>query len=109
MQSTPRPTGLFVGNDFAAVQIYPILQQMGVVPGRDITIISCDNEGDPGLAGLQPRPASIEVGAEEVGWQAVRRLVSRLENPDEPAILINVAPRVTGPGICRTSCLGFPL
>ena len=93
MQSTPRPTGLFVSNDYAAVQIYPILQQMGVVPGRDITIISCDNE-EIRLAGLQPRPASIEVGAEEVGWQAVRRLVSRMENADEPAILINVAPRV---------------
>src|SRR5271170_488280 len=93
VQSSPRPTGLFVSNDSATVQVYPLLQQMGVVPGRDITIVSCANE-EIRLAGLNPRPASIDVGAEEVGWQAVRRLVNRLENTDEPPILINVAPRL---------------
>jgi LacI family transcriptional regulator len=91
VNSNPRPTGLFVSNDAATVQVYPLLQQMGVQPDRDITIVSCDNE-DIRLCGLNPRPASIDPRSEEVGWRAVRQLMSRLKNADEPPIHINVTP-----------------
>jgi len=96
VKSKPRPAGLFVSNDAAVVQVYPLLQRMGVQPGRDITIISCDNE-DIRLCSLNPRPASIDPRSEEVGWRAVRQLMSRLENSDEPPIHINVTPRLTVP------------
>src|ERR1700722_15310287 len=96
VQSRPRPTGLFVSNDATTVQVYPLLQQMGIEPGRDITIVSCDNE-EIRLCGLNPRPASIDPGAEEAGWQAVRRLVDLLENNDQPPIHISVAPRLILP------------
>jgi LacI family transcriptional regulator len=96
VKSIPRPAGLFVSNDAAVVQVYPLLQQMGIQPGRDITIISCDNE-DVRLCGLSPRPPSIDPRSEEVGWRAVRQLMSRLENSDDPPIHINVTPRLTVP------------
>jgi DNA-binding LacI/PurR family transcriptional regulator len=93
VQANPRPTGLFSANDATTVQIYPILQSMGIQPERDITIVSCDNE-DIRLSGLNPRPTSIDAGGEEAGWRAVHRLMERMENADEPPILISVAPKL---------------
>ena len=92
-QSQPRPDGLFISNDATTAQVYPLMQRLGIQPDRDIAVISCDNE-EIRLSGLHPRPASIDCGAEEVGWRAVQQLVTRLENADEPGIHIAVAPRL---------------
>jgi LacI family transcriptional regulator len=97
VQARPRISGIFISNDFATVQVYPLLRRREIEPGRDIVIVSCDNE-DVRLSGLHPRPASIDVGAEEAGWRAVHRLASRLENTQEPPVLISVAPRLILPG-----------
>jgi LacI family transcriptional regulator len=95
-QSRPRPDGLFISNDATTAQVYPLMQRLGIQPDRDIAVISCDNE-EIRLSGLYPRPASIDCGAEEVGWRAVQQLVTRIENTDEPGIQINVAPRLVVP------------
>jgi LacI family transcriptional regulator len=96
VQSQPRPTGLFISNDATTVQAYPLLEKMGIQIGRDMTVVSCDNE-EIRLSGLNPRPASIDVGAEEIGWRAVRQLVTRLEHADDPPVLISVAPKMVAP------------
>jgi LacI family transcriptional regulator len=92
-ESQPTPTGLFISTDETTVSVYPELRRAGLRPGEDIHIVSCDNE-QIRLSGLSPRPATIDIGAEEVGWRAVRRLMSRMNNPVEPPVLINVAPRL---------------
>jgi LacI family transcriptional regulator len=92
-RSRPVPTGLFVSTDETTVNVYPLLRRAGLNPGEDIHIVSCDNE-QIRLAGLSPRPATIDIGAEEVGWRAVHRLMSRIDNPSEPPVLINVTPRL---------------
>jgi LacI family transcriptional regulator len=92
----PRPNGLFVPTDLLTTRVYPLLLERGVKPGRDITIISCDNE-EVRLSALNPRPASIDIRPEDIGRRAVRRLLMRLENADEPAARIQVAPRLVLP------------
>jgi LacI family transcriptional regulator len=92
-KSRPRIDGVFICNDATTAQCYPLLARHGVEIGGDLTIVSCDNE-DIRLSALQPRPASIDVGAEEIGFRAVIRLQSRLQRPDDPPLLIQVAPRL---------------
>lgn len=92
-RSQPRPTGLFITSDACTVAAYPLLRRHGLRPGENMLIVSCDNE-QIRLSGLSPRPASIDIGAEEAGWRAVHRLANRLENPQEPPMRINVAPRL---------------
>jgi DNA-binding LacI/PurR family transcriptional regulator len=92
----PRPTGLFISNDATTVQAYPLLQRRGIRVGEDVLIVSCDNE-QIRLSGLSPRPASVDIGAEEAGWRAVHRLATRLENPAEPPVMISVAPKLVEP------------
>jgi hypothetical protein len=43
-------------------------------------------------------PASIDVHAEDVARRAVRRLIYRIEHPDEPRVRITVAPDIVEPG-----------
>ena len=92
-----RPQGLFVSRDEELVPVYRLLADHGVQPGRDIEIISCDNE-NVRLSMLDPRPASIEIGTAELALRAVRRLEGRMKNPAEPPVRILVTPRLVPPG-----------
>jgi LacI family transcriptional regulator len=85
--------GLFVSRDEETVHLYPLLRQNGLEPGRDVVIVSCDNESVR-LSTLQPRPASIDLSATEIGRYAVRRLASRIKHPDEPPVRILVSPKL---------------
>jgi len=91
-----RPEGLFICNDRVTSSVYPLLIAQGVQPGRDVKVISCDAE-EPRLAGLDPRPMSIDIGAEEIGHRSVVRLINRIRRPNAVPILINVAPRLSSP------------
>src|SRR5262245_14580864 len=72
--ASPRPSGVFIARDGDTVQLQPMLQQFGVRIGDEMTIISCDND-DVRLSMLHPRPASIELCAEEIGRRALNRLI----------------------------------
>jgi DNA-binding LacI/PurR family transcriptional regulator len=93
---SPRPDGLFIDRDSTAVRVYPLLQKFGIQPGRDLTVISCDND-EMALSALSPRPATIDLASEELGCRIVRRLLLRIENLDEPPIMIQTMPQlITG-------------
>ncbi len=79
---SPRPTGLFVPLDFFTAIVYRQLDKRGIRPGRDLTIISANGELCF-LAGLNPRPATIDIGGETIGRRAVEQLLSRIRNPKE--------------------------
>src|SRR5439155_33424 len=91
--SDPRPDGLFVSQDVEAIGLYPMLVQRGIRPGTDVQIISCNNE-QSGLAMLSPRPATIDLGTDQIGRWAVTRLVNRIARPSEPPIRMLIAPKL---------------
>lgn len=95
--TSPRPTGLFIDRDATTAQVYPLLLQQGIQPGRDVTIVSCDHE-EVRISALYPRPATIELGTDEIGDRAVRRLLLRIANPDQPPVFIQAMPRLV-PGV----------
>jgi len=78
----PRPTGLFVPSDLMTALVYRELNRCGVVPGKDIDIVSCDNE-EAYLTGLSPRPATIDIAGEERGRRAVYELLVQSRSPNE--------------------------
>ncbi|MEM1330133.1 MAG: LacI family DNA-binding transcriptional regulator [Planctomycetota bacterium] len=87
----PMPTGVFVPRDRLAVRLYRCLRDHGIEPGRDVEIVSCDNE--PILDALDPRPATIDVQAESIGECSVQQLVYRMQHPQRKArALITIEP-----------------
>ena len=79
----PRPTAAFLTADNLAPSFYCILHEMGIKPGVDIEIVSCNKE-DILLEGLIPRPASIDIQATNIGHRGVEQLLWRMNNRDQP-------------------------
>ncbi|WP_432799330.1 LacI family DNA-binding transcriptional regulator [Poriferisphaera sp. WC338] len=82
MNKKNRPTGFFIPNDLITAISYRILQSLGIQIGKDIEVISFGHELTY-LAGLSPRPAMIDSGAELIGRRGVEQLLWRLCNPDQ--------------------------
>jgi len=92
--SDDKPTGIFITCDALTAKIYPILNKVGVRVGTDVEIISCNNEVSL-LAGLEPRPVSIDIQPELIGKRAVEQLRWRIMNPeDETLITIEIQPKL---------------
>ena len=79
-QLDERPTGVFVPRGQAILMVFEALRSRGIEPGRDVTIIACDN--DPALAGLNPQIATVDVRPDRIGRAAVDQLLRRIEKPD---------------------------
>lgn len=76
-----RPTGLFIGADSAAVQLYLAAEAMKLRVGKDLSIISCNHEKS--LTNLlSPRLTTVDIFSEMVGQVAVDQLMWRLRNPE---------------------------
>lgn len=89
-----RATAIAVGADSAAVQLYSALTKIGVRPGRDVGIISCNDERSL-IMSLSPGLTTINVGAEMVGRNAVGRLAWRLAHGSEDnSVRILVEPKL---------------
>ncbi len=82
LEASPRPTGLFVPNDMMTAMLYAELIGRSIQPGRDVEIISCNNELTC-LVGIRPRPATIDIGGQAIGARAIEQLIWRINHPDD--------------------------
>jgi DNA-binding LacI/PurR family transcriptional regulator len=88
--------GLFLPSDLLAAQVYPLLYQNQIVPGRDLTVATVANEYLRSAA-LIPEPIGIDIGSEAIGRAAFERLLRRIANPSEPAKRTLIAPSLKAP------------
>lgn len=91
-----RPDGLFCPRDLATSRLYPALHKVGLRPQRDLKIVSCDKD-EAQLSLMTPTPATIDINPQEVARIALRRLRTRMRNPQEPTVIINVRPALIEP------------
>ena len=97
LATSTRPIGLFSTRDNHTAVIGPLLTARGAKLGRDVIIVSCDNDPNM-LAGLSPRPASIDLLTEEVGRRAFAQLLTRISAPSDPPVQILLTPRLNVSG-----------
>lgn len=76
------PQGVFIPDDSITAHIYPILKRRNVAIGKAMEIISFGNKPSY-LAGLDPRPASIDIAPEMFGEQLVETLIWHIRHPRE--------------------------
>lgn len=96
LQCSPQPTGLFVPADDITARVYQKLLAQGIKPGKDITVISCNND-KVSLAGLSPMPVTIDVFPEHIGRRAVQMLIQRIRNPHAPFECLLIQPKLIEP------------
>jgi len=88
--------GLFIPTDLELATIVPQLQLMGVEFGAHAHAIGCNCETRC-LSGLDPMPATMNLHVGNIATRAIRRLIYRIEHPEEPLVRIAVAPEVVHP------------
>jgi DNA-binding LacI/PurR family transcriptional regulator len=93
LASSPRPTAVFVPGDSVAAMVYRALYTRGMTVGRDLSIISCNNE-TPLLAGLYPQLTTIDIHANTIGRRAVDQLAWRMGHRDQPAMDVSLEPEI---------------
>lgn len=78
------PTALIVADDFMSLGVLNMLDELGIdVPG-DISVFSFNNVL---LAQLSKPPlSSVDINIESLGYQAVKLLLTRIKEPDSPAM-----------------------
>ncbi|MEN9631622.1 MAG: hypothetical protein RL077_26 [Verrucomicrobiota bacterium] len=97
-----RATAIAVGADTTAVQIYSALSRLGLQVGRDVGLVSCNDEKSL-IMGLNPPLTTVNVCAEAVGRNAVARLLWRIRQPaDEIAVEVLIQPVLTERGSVPT-------
>lgn len=87
-----RPTGLLVPLDLQVAMVYRVLDKRGIKPGKDLDIIGSDDE-KAALIGLNPRPATVNIGPVTMGRRAVEQLYWRIDHGEsDRQVCVTVVP-----------------
>ncbi len=98
----PRPSAIFAAADSVAVLVYRALAVRDLRVGRDISVISGNND-QPLIAGLHPKLTTTDVHPSDIGRLAVGQLAMRLSCANalpESELMIPPAP-VEGESVAR--------
>jgi DNA-binding LacI/PurR family transcriptional regulator len=76
----PRIDGVFAVNDFSAIALMQLLQENGYQVPENISVAGFGD--DPIALIARPKLTTVEQKGYEMGREAVRMLLERLENPD---------------------------
>lgn len=80
MHRRERPTALICHNDVLGLGLHRGLCDLGVMPGRDVSLIGFDNVAEADL--VRPGLASVATEPFKLGESAANLLLRRLETPD---------------------------
>ena len=76
------PSALLCFNDSIAFGAMLGLRSIGKEPGVDCSVVGMDNVSEAAL--WQPRLTTVSVGRDEIGREAARLLMARMEDPQRP-------------------------
>lgn len=80
MDRACRPTALICHNDVLGLGLHRGLCDLGVAPGRDVSLVGFDNVAEADL--VRPGLASVATEPFRVGESAARLLLRRIDEPD---------------------------
>lgn len=97
----PRPTAIFAPDDSVGAMVARALAARGLQLGRDISLMSCNNERSL-LIGIYPAMTTIDIHAQEIGGRAVDQLAWRIAHRAASPADIGIEPTlVEGASIAR--------
>lgn len=85
LMSLPHPpSALIVADDFMALGVLSMLDEMGLSVPEDLSIVSFNNILTSQLS--KPPLTSVDINIEELGYQAVKLLINKIKSPNGPAM-----------------------
>jgi DNA-binding LacI/PurR family transcriptional regulator len=100
MSGRDRPTAIFAANDLTCVGALSAAAALGIRVPQELSLVGFDNSVFARLRALWL--TSVDATAFELGQQAARKLLARIDQPDAPGETILLPPRLevrgsTGP------------
>lgn len=92
------PSAIVCYNDVVAFGVMLALDERGLVPGRDVAVVGCDDVDEAGLH--RPALTTFTTDPRVVGREAARLLLRRIAHPERPREEIIIPPRL----VIRQSC-----
>ena len=92
MSQPSRPTAIFAANDLTCVGALSAAAALGVRVPEELSLVGFDNSVFARLRALWL--TSVDVTAFEMGQQAARMLLARIERPDAPGQTLLLTPRL---------------
>ncbi|MCF3649182.1 substrate-binding domain-containing protein [Synoicihabitans lomoniglobus] len=86
-----RPVGVFCFNDAVARAVAEACADIGANIPADVAVLGVDND-DIQLGFSSVALSSIELNRRRIGYEAARRLLAEIENPDLPVETVRVPP-----------------
>ena len=87
-----RPTAVVCFNDTVAFGVMHGLQRVGITPGRDISVVGCDDVSDAAL--WVPPLTTINNQHIEMGRLAAEMMMRRIQDPGQPRRRITLEPKL---------------
>jgi DNA-binding LacI/PurR family transcriptional regulator len=76
------PTALVVTDDLMALGVLNTLDEMGIMVPSDVSVISFNNVMLSEMS--RPPLTSVDIGIFDLGFEAAKSLIQKIENPKEP-------------------------
>jgi DNA-binding LacI/PurR family transcriptional regulator len=83
---TPRPTAIFAASDIQAVGVLEAARELGIRVPEELSLIGFDGIELSELLAI----STIQQPIEEMGALGVRKLIERIEQPEQPSELIRL-------------------
>lgn len=93
-----RPTALICGNDPIAISAMEGLRRLGLIPGKDVALIGCDDT--PIAAHMRPALTTFSMDLEALGIRLGRMVQARLQGDTTPQQYLIEAPMVLRQSDC---------
>jgi len=87
------PDGIFLQTDQQAAIFHALLRDRGIMPERDVTLISCNND-EPWRTTMIPRPATIDLQPYEQGRECFNRLSDHIKHRTASPRTILISPKL---------------
>lgn len=87
-QAHPEVTALVCNGDMVALGACLALQRLGLMPGKDMSIIGFDDISDAAVA--TPPLSTLAVSPRQLGRKLARVLLDRIKEPDMPVVTVTV-------------------
>lgn len=88
------PTAVFAGEDRILEQFDLMFRQLGLLPGKDIQLVGCNNERHR-LEEIEPRPVSVDLQLRNIAQQSLELLILRQTRPPTTRMQVLVEPKLS--------------
>jgi LacI family transcriptional regulator len=103
LDSTQRPLGLLVVNDYLALLVMDYLRERGIAVPKEVAVVGFDNDLEGALAAVPL--TTVEIPREEIARDAVRLLMEQINGERRGPMRTRHKPRL----ILRKSCGCYPM